>query len=135
MPASCRPRGAWLIALALCAAMTAAGEINLLAPFVPGGAVPLFQAALAAMIPVGAFFASLPGRIRKNGPGRSTRRGCVRCFLAGLATALVFGLSGYEDGRLLTGLAQGSASAWTFALTASLTALAVHAFAERRRSA
>ena len=134
MPASCRPRGAWLIALALCAAMTAAGEINLLAPFVPGDDAPLFQASLAAMIPIGAFFASLPGRIRKNGPGRSTRKGCARCFLAGVAMAVVFGLSGFEDGRLLTGLAQGAASAWAFALTAALTALAVRALAERRRS-
>ena len=128
MPCALRPRGALLVALALCAAMTAAGEFFLLA------ASPL-QTTLAVMIPLGAFLASLPGRIHKRGVGRSTRMGCVKCFAAGLVMALIFGLSGYEDGRLLTGLAQGSVSAWAFALTALGAGLIARALQERRRKA
>lgn len=129
MPSACRPRGALLAALTLCAAMTAAGEICLFKLSSP------FQAALAVMIPLGALLASLPGKIRQRSAGRSTRRGCVKCFAAGLMMVLIFGLSGYEDGRLLTGLAQGAVSAWAFALTALGAGLAAHALAERRRRA
>ena len=129
-----RPRGAWLTALAVAAALTAAGALRLPLTLRHWQEASPFQAALAVMVIPGAFLAALPGRIRSRTPQRSTRRGCLMCFLAGVGMTLVYGLSGYEDGLLLTGLTQGSASAWAFTLAALPAAIVAARLRERRRS-
>ena len=113
-------RGLWLaVAAAVCIALS--GRIDLMAAYsqVQGlyteiSPQPFFVAMVVMMIP-GAFLASLPGRFRRRGEKRrSTGRGCVACFLGGAGVALGAGLAGGGDGMMLTGLLQGSVSAYAF---------------------
>ena len=110
-----RPASPWLLPLALAAAMTAAGRLDLLAAYTLAGN--RFQGALLVMLPVGAFLSSLPGRLRRHGRPRlrSTWQGCAVCFAGGVFLILAAGLAEMGDGLVLTGLAQGNVSAWAFA--------------------
>ena len=110
-----RPASPWLLPLALAAAMTAAGRLDLLAAYALAGN--RFQGALLVMLPVGAFLSSLPGRLRRQGRPRlrSTWQGCAVCFAGGVFLMLAAGLAEMGDGLALTGLAQGNVSAWAFA--------------------
>ena len=79
------------------------------------------------MLPVGAFLAALPGRLRRHGRLclRSTWQGCAVCFAGGVLAMLAAGLAEMGDGLSLTGLAQGNVSAWAFAVAAWTAALCV----------
>ncbi|MGN1021508.1 MAG: hypothetical protein ACI4O7_14185 [Aristaeellaceae bacterium] len=113
-------RGLWLaVAAAVCIALY--GRIDLMAACsqVQGlytqTAPARFAAAMAVMMIPGAFLASLPGRFRRRGERRrSSGRGCAACFLGGLGLMLGAGLAGGGDGMMLTGLLQGSVSAYAF---------------------
>ena len=88
------------------------------------------------MTAVGAFLAALPGRLRRRKEPRlhSTWQGCVTCFAAGFALVLAAGL-GRMNGRLMTGLMEGSVSAYAFGALAWLTAVITARLKERRRRA
>lgn len=120
-----QPASPWLLPLALAAAMTMAGRLDLLAAYTLAG--DRFQGALLVMLPVGAFFAALPGRLRRHGRPRlhSTWQGCAECFVGGVLAMLAAGLAEMGDGLSLTGLAQGNVSAWAFAAAAWAAALCV----------
>ena len=113
-------RGLWLaVAAAVCIALS--GRIDLMAAYsqVQGlyteTAPARFAVAMAVMMIPGAFLASLPGRFRRRGEKRrSTGRGCLACFLGGVGLMLGAGLAGGGDGLMLTGLLQGSVSAYAF---------------------
>ena len=113
-------RGLWLaVAAAVCIALS--GRIDLMAAYaqVQGlyaeTAPARFAVAMAVMMIPGAFLASLPGRFRRrDGKRRATLRGCAACFLGGLGLMLGAGLAGGGDGMMLTGLLQGSVSAYAF---------------------
>lgn len=117
-----KPRGWLLLAVVAAALMVMAGEANRLA--------------LWSMTAAGAFFASLPGRIRhrKEPRLRSSWQGCLTCFAAGFIMVLAGGL-GRMNGRLLTCLMEGSVGAWVFGALSWLVALAVSRIKERRRHA
>ena len=129
-----RPASSWLLAVALASAMTAAGRLDLLAAYTLAGS--RFQGAVLVMLPVGAFLAALPGRLRRRGQPRPryTWRGCAVCFAGGMAAMLAAGLAQMEDGLTLTGLAQGSVSAWAFAAVMWLAALCAARLKARWRS-
>lgn len=129
-----RPASSWLLAVALASAMTAAGRLDLLAAYTLAGS--RFQGAVLVMLPVGAFLAALPGRLRRRGQPRprSTWRGCAVCSAGGMAAMLAAGLAQMEDGLTLTGLAQGSVSAWAFAAVMWLAALCAARLKARWRS-
>ena len=129
-----RPASPWLVPLVLAAAMTVAGRLDLLAAYALTG--DRFQGALLVMLPVGAFLAALPGRLRRRGQPRprSTWRGCAVCFAGGMAAMLAAGLAQMEDGLTLTWLAQGSVSAWAFAAVMWLAALCAARLKARWRS-
>ena len=93
-----RPASPWLLPLALAAAMTMAGRLDLLAAYTLAG--DRFQGALLVMLPVGAFLAALPGRLRRHGRPRlrSTWQGCAACFVGG---ASVTGGAGTIAGALV----------------------------------
>ena len=120
-----RPASPWLVPLALAAAMTVAGRLDLLAAYALTG--DRFQGALLVMLPVGAFLAALPGRLRRHGRPRlrSAWQGCAVCFAGGVLAMLAAGLAEMGDGLSLTGLAQGNVSAWAFAVAAWTAALCV----------
>lgn len=113
-------RGLWLaVAAAVCIALS--GRIDLMTAYaqVQGlyaeTAPARFAVAMAVMMIPGAFLASLPGRFRRrDGKRRATLRGCAACFLGGLGLMLGAGLAGGGDGMMLTGLLQGSVSAYAF---------------------
>jgi len=117
-----KPRGWLLLATTVAALMVMAGEANALAVW--------------SMTAVGAFLAALPGRIRhrKEPRLRSTWQGCVACFAAGFVMVLAAGLA-HMNGRLMTGLMEGSASAYAFGALAWLAALVASRIKERRRQA
>ena len=120
-----RPASPWLVPLVLAAAMTVAGRLDLLAAYALMG--DRYQGALLVMLPVGAFLAALPGRLRRHGRPRlrSTWQGCAVCFAGGVLSMLAAGLAEMGDGLSLTGLAQGNVSAWAFAVAAWTAALCV----------
>lgn len=135
--------GAWLLALSVAAAMIMAGRIDLTAVYrqsswLTGGesTAEAFQTALAVMIIPGAFLAALPERIRRRGEERrrSTWQGCVTCLIAGAVMVLAAGMAGGGDGLLLTGLVQGSVSAYAFAACAWLAGFAVARLRKGRRA-
>ena len=105
--------------------MTVAGRLDLLAAYALTG--DRFQGALLVMLPVGAFLAALPGRLRRHGRPRlrSTWQGCAVCFAGGVLAMLAAGLAEMGGGLSLTGLAQGNVSAWAFAAAAWAAALCV----------
>ena len=113
-------RGLWLaVAAVVCIALI--GRIDLLAAssqvqglYTDTAPQPFFVAMAVMMIP-GAFLASLPDRFRRRGgKRRATGRGCIACFLGGVGVAIGAGLAGGGDGMMLTGLLQGSVSAYAF---------------------
>lgn len=116
------PKGWLLLVLVMSALMVMAGESDALAVY--------------AMTAVGAFLAALPGRIRRRKEKRlrSSWQGCVVCFAGGLVLVLAGGLANM-NGALLTGLMQGSVSAYAFAALAWLAALVAARVKERRRRA
>lgn len=127
-------RGAWLaVAAAVC--LVVAGRIDLLAAYRQADMAGLFTA-LAVMLPVGALLASLPERIRrrKEPRRRSGWKGCVTCFLGGLGLMLGAGIAGGGDGLMLTGLLQGSVSAYVFLAVSWLAGLLAARLMGRRRA-
>ena len=127
-------RGGFLLALTIAALLVARGSVDWLAAYrLEDG---FFAAALVMMAP-GAFLASLPGRIRrrKEPRARTSWRACAVCFVGGVVMMLGAGLAGGADGRMLTGLCQGSVSAWVFAGVSAISALMVGRIMERRRAA
>lgn len=138
-----RRSGTLLLALAACAALTLAGQINLLAVYsqasrLTGHTAPLprFQASLAVMLIPGAFLSALPGRIRRRKEPRlhSTWQGCLSCFIGGVILLLAAGLAHGGDGLHLTGLLQGSISAYAFWAVAMVTGLIAALVRERRKT-
>lgn len=134
--------GAWLLALSVAAAMSLSGQVNWLAVYGQAGTVTgreaaasPFQTAMAVMLIPGAFLAALPGRLRRRGQPhrRSTCQGCIRSFVGGVILILSAALAGMGDGLLMTGLAQGSVSAFAFAACAWIAGLAVSRLAGGRR--
>jgi len=134
--------GAWLLALSVAAAMALSGQVNWLAVYGQAGAVmgretaaPPFQTAMAVMLIPGAFLAALPGRLRRRGQPhrRSTCQGCVRSFVGGAILILSAALASMGDGLLMTGLAQGNVSAFTFAACAWIAGLVVSRLTGGRR--
>ena len=94
----------------------------------------MIQLVLYAMTAVGAFLAALPERIRRRKEPRlrSTWQGCLVCFGTGVIMVLAAGLA-RMNGQLLSGLLQGSASAYVFAAVAWMAALVAARIKERRR--
>lgn len=87
-------------------------------------------------VPVGAFLASLPRRLRRK-DWRMVAFAPKRCLLAfGCGTAMLLGakIAGMDDLRAASGTMQGSLSALAFAVTAALTALLTAWLAGRRAS-
>lgn len=115
-----RPKGWLLLAIVIVSLMVMAGEAH--------------PAAVYAMTAVGAFLAALPGRIRRRKEPRlrSSWQGCLMCFGAGFVMVLAAGLADM-NGALLTGLMQGSVSAYVFGAVAWLAALVAARIKERRR--
>lgn len=135
--------GAWLLALSVAAALALSGQVNWLAVYGQAGAVTgreavaaPFQTAMAVMLIPGAFLAALPGRLRRRGQPRrrSTYAGCLRCFAGGVILILAAGLADMCDGLLMTGLAQGSVSAFAFAACAWIAGLALSRLTGGRRA-
>ena len=134
-------RGLWLaVAAAVCIALS--GRIDLMAAYaqVQGlyaeTAPARFAVAMAVMMIPGAFLASLPGRFRRRGgKRRATLRGCAACFLGGLGLMLGAGLAGGGDGMMLTGLLQGSVSAYAFLAVSWICGLIAARLAGRGRAA
>lgn len=122
-------RGFWLAA-AVALTMALAGDVNTLGAYLQaarltGRSVPLdrFALGLAVMLIPGAFFASLPGRLKGSASGEEAAahgRSPFWALLGGFLLTLGLGLQG---GGVLAGLLDGSVGAWVFALTAWLTAL------------
>lgn len=138
-----RRGGMLLLALAAPAALIFAGEINLLSVY--GQAVraarqetdfPAFQTALAVMLIPGAFLAAVPERIRRRKEPRlrSTWQGCLGCLIGGMTLMLAAGLAHGGDGLHVTGLLQGSVSAYAFAAAALLAGLIAARLHERRNA-
>lgn len=77
--------------------------------------------AFAGAITVGAFLASLPGRLHKGrSPAQPTTwQRCLRGFLCG--AGMMVGLSLAGDGRILSTLLTGSPGAYGFCLAALFT--------------
>jgi len=122
-------RGLWLAA-ASAVILTLVGRIDFLAAYgqvrrLLGEAERAdFFLAMAVMMIPGAFLAALPGRLRRKGIRRvSTWRGCLACFLGGLAMTLAASLAGGGDGMAWTGLLQGNISAYVFVAAAWLVGL------------
>ena len=117
-----KPRGRLLLAMTMVALMVMAGDAS--------------SPAAWGMTAVGAFLAALPGRIRRRKEPRlrSTWQGCLLCFAAGFVMVLAAGL-GHMNGRLMTGLMEGSVSAYAFGTLAWLAAVAAARLKERRRRA
>ena len=87
--------------------------------------------AMLCGVAAGAFMFSLPSRLtRRQKHSRSTWQGCLKAFFGGAAMALGVGLIG--DGRILSGLAEGSAGAFGFALTALAAGIAAARLVRRR---
>ena len=109
-----------MLTLVIIALMVMAGEVHPLAVF--------------AMMALGAFLAAMPERIRRRREPRlrSTWQGCVVCFGAGMAMVLAAGLA-RMNGGLLTGLMQGSVSAYAFGGLAWLAAAVAARIKERKR--
>lgn len=119
-----------LVALAAVAIIALRGGVDWLAGY--GLRSPFMTAALVMTLP-GAFLASLPGRIRHRGEKRvpTTWRGCAACFLGGVGLMLGAGMAQGGDGRMLTGLCQGSVSAYAFWLVSGISAWVAAYLAQR----
>ncbi|MGN0779309.1 MAG: hypothetical protein ACI4MJ_09200 [Aristaeellaceae bacterium] len=134
-------RGLWL-AVAAAVGITLMGRIDLMAAYrqVQGlytqTAPARFFTAMAVMMIPGAFLASLPGRFRHRGEKRrSTLRDCIVCLLGGVGVMLGAGLAGGGDGLMLTGIVQGSVSAYAFLLVSWLCGLIAARVLGRGKSA
>lgn len=114
------PRGGLLLAVVIAALMVMADEAHPLAVF--------------AMTIAGAFLAALPERIRRRKEPRlrSTWQGCLVCFVSAAVMVLAAGLA-RMNGGLITGLMQGSVSAYAFGALAWIAALIAARVKERRR--
>ena len=90
-----------------------------------------------AAVPLGAFIASVPGRLRKKKQRRSTTVAqCLGCFAGGLLSMLGCLTAGGDFSLLLmTGAMTGTLSGLAFAGTACLVAVLCAALCERRRAA
>lgn len=119
-----------LAALAAVVGIILQGELNWLAGY--GLHSSFMTAALVMMLP-GAFLASLPGRIRHRGEKRNpvTWQGCLTCFVGGVVMMLGAGMAQGGDGRMLTGLCQGSVSAYAFGLVSGISAWAMAYLTQR----
>lgn len=130
-----RLRGALSAAVACVAAMAMVGGLDLAGVFagLNGGGAGAFHGAFAAMLPVGAGLAALPGRIRRRFRPRlrSSWRGCLSCFAGGFLLLAAAGMAQMGDALLLVSLAQGSLSALAFVAVA-WPAAAVAAYLHRR---
>lgn len=124
----------FLLAVAAAACIAAMGRIDWLAAY--GLTSGFFLSAAAMMIP-GAFLASLPGRIRrrKEPMRRSGWKGCAACLAGGAALVIGAGIAGGGDGLMLTGLCQGSVSAYVFGGVSAVAGLAAVRLAGRRKQA
>ncbi len=81
--------------------------------------------AFGGMAVIGAFLASIPGRIRRKKEARpklSVSR-CVVAFASGIGLMLGLALAGSGDIRLICGVMQGGLGALAFAACAWLTGL------------
>ena len=121
----------FLLAASAAACITMQGRVDWLCAY--GLSSDFFVAVAVMMIP-GAFLASLPGRIRRRREPRekSSVRGCLSCFLGGIGLMLGAGLAGGGDGLMLTGLGQGSVSAFVFLGASWLAGLIAARLAGRR---
>lgn len=135
-------RGLWL-ALAAAVCMVLAGRIDWMAAYgqverLYAAAEPAdFFLAAAVMLAPGAFLASLPERIRrrKEKQPRSNVGGCAVSFFGGVALMIGAGIAGGGDGLMLTGLLQGSVSAYVFLGVSWLAGLAAARLFGRRKAA
>lgn len=112
------------LAFALCAAMVLWGSFAVQPVFrIAQVGRPL--AAFAVMTVAGAFLAAVPSRIRRrNGPYlRSTWRGCLVAFAAGLVLMIGAHIAGMDDVEAMSGMLQGGMGALAFGGTAWCTAL------------
>lgn len=112
------------LAFALCAAMVLWGSFAV-QPVFRVAQVERPLAAFAVMTAVGAFLAAMPSRIRRrNGPYlRSTWRGCLTAFCAGVALVIGAHIAGMDDVEALNGMMQGGLGALAFGGVAWCTAL------------
>ncbi|MBQ8655126.1 MAG: hypothetical protein IJ507_09330 [Clostridia bacterium] len=122
-----------LLALAAAVIMVMKGRIDLMAAY---GNTSAFFTAMAVMMIPGAFLMSLPRRIRHRREPRkkSTWKGCAACFAGGLALALGAGLAEGGDGLMLTGVLQGSVSAYVFLLVSWISGLAAYWLVRRKKA-
>ena len=129
-----------LLALAGTMVITLMGRIDMLAAYgqiqrlwreIPRAD---FFVTMAVMIIPGAFLAGLPERIRRRGEKRrSSLKGCIVCVVGGLAGMIGAGLAGGGDGLMLTGIFQGSVSAYVFLIVSAVAGLAAGRIAEGRK--
>ena len=112
-------RRGFFLALAVILVMLVSGKADALLAFeqvsrLLGRDIPPNSFALlwTAMIIPGAFLASLPSRLRhREKQGSSGLKGCILSLAGGFLLTMGMSIAG---GNLLSGLFQGSASAWGF---------------------
>lgn len=118
-------KGLWLAA-AVVLAMLFIGHADVLSVYaqaarLTGQDVPLdrFAVAMAVMIIVGAFLASLPGRLRakEQKDGKASGSAMLMAFAGGILLVLGLGIAG---GGMVAGWLFGGIGAWVFLLVAWL---------------
>lgn len=119
--------GLWLAA-AVTLALVLAGHADVLPAYgqaarLTGQSVPVdrFAVAMAVMIIPGAFFASLPSRLKKGKEKgeKPSGRSLLMAFLGGVLLVLGLGVAG---GGMTAGLLFSGVGAWVFAIVAWVTA-------------
>ena len=120
-------RGLWLAA-AVVLAMVFVGHADVLPAYAQAArltgqsvAVDQFTIAMAIMIVVGAFFASLPGRLgakEQKEENRPSWRSLLMNFLGGILLVLGLGVAG---GGMVAGLLFSGVGAWIFLVVACVT--------------
>ena len=124
-------RGLWLAA-AVVLTMVLVGHADVLPAYaqaaqLTGQSVPMdqFALAMAVMIIVGAFLASLPGRLnsreQKDG-SKPSGRALLMSFIGGILLVLGLGVAG---GGMVAGLLFSGVGAWVFLLVACVTGFAL----------